>query len=77
MEVNLKLFNQLRCYAPGNQSAFSIQLPSDATVGELLKRLKILPTVQKTILVNGRRVDEDTLLSAGDEIVMMSPVEGG
>lgn len=77
MEVHVKLFNQLRGYAPSSQTAFSIQLPNDASVGELLEQLKIPAIVQRTILVNGRRVDDKALFSHGDEVVLMSPIEGG
>lgn len=77
MEIHVRLFNQLRCYAPSSQTVFSIQLPQDASVGELLEQLKIPATVQRTILVNGRRADEKALFSQGDEVVLMSPIEGG
>ena len=77
MEVHVKLFNQLRCYAPSSQTVFSIQLPQDASVGELLKQLKIPATVQRTILVNGRRADDKALLCPEDEVVLMSSIEGG
>lgn len=77
MEVQVKLFNQLRGYAPGRQTDFSIELPNGASVSSLLQQLEIPPTIQRTILVNGRRVEEKALFSPGDEVVLMSPVEGG
>ena len=77
MDVHVKLFNQLRRYAPGSQTVFTIQLSQDASVGELLEQLKIPATIQRTILVNGRRVDEKASLFPGDEAVLMSPIEGG
>jgi len=77
MEVTVKLYNRLRDYAPGNDNTFSIRLPVGAQLNDLLQRLNIPPTVQRTILVNGRRVDEKATLFTGDEVVMMSPIEGG
>jgi len=77
MEVDVKLLSLLRRYAPGNQTVFSIRLQPGAPVGELLKQLKIPSTVQRTVLVNGRRVDEKALLSPGDAVVLMPHIEGG
>ena len=77
MEVTVKLYNRLRDYAPDEKNTFSIRLPGGASVSALLQQLNIPQTVQRTILVNGRRVDEKATLSTGDEVVMMSPIEGG
>jgi len=77
MEIQVTLFNQLRCYGPGGHSVFSIHLSSGSAAGNLLQFLNIPSTVQRTILINGRRVDETALLSPGDEVVMMSLIEGG
>lgn len=77
MEVTVKLYNRLRDYAPDEKNVFSIRLPEDASVDALLQRLNIPASVQRTLLVNGRRVDENATLSTGDEVVMMSLIEGG
>lgn len=77
MHVTVKLFNQLRRYAPTSGPAFSLQLPDGASVDDLLTKLKIPLTEQRTILVNGRRVNEDALVEPDDVVVLMSPIEGG
>ena len=77
MKVTLKLFNQLRSYAPREKGIFRQTLPTGATVNDLLTQLKIPATVQRTVLVNGRRVDDHAPLCADDEVVLMSPIEGG
>jgi hypothetical protein len=77
MELKIKLFNQLRCYGPVGRSVFSFHVPNATTVGSLLKLLNVPVTVPRTVLVNGRRVDETASLSRGDEVVMMSLIEGG
>jgi sulfur carrier protein ThiS len=77
MEVAVKLFNQLRTYSPDRRFVFSIQLPRGASVGDLLEELDIPSTVARSMLLNGRRIDEKALLSPGDEVVLMSPIEGG
>jgi sulfur carrier protein ThiS len=71
------LFNQLRTYSPDRRFVFSIQLPRGASVGDLLEELDIPSTVARSMLLNGRRIDEKALLSPGDEVVLMSPIEGG
>jgi sulfur carrier protein ThiS len=77
MIVTVKLFNQLRSYAPSGERIVRQPLPTGASVNDLLKQLNIPATVQRTILVNGRRVDDGAALSADDEVVLMSPIEGG
>jgi len=77
MDVVVKLFNQLRAYAPGRRFVFSVQLPRGAAVDDLLEALEVPSTLARTMLLNGRRIDEKALLSPGDEVVLMSPIEGG
>jgi len=77
MEITVKLYSRLRTYAPGDHHLFSVRLPGDATVSGLLERLKIPAAVQRTILINGRRVEESASLSPGDEVVMMPMIDGG
>jgi sulfur carrier protein ThiS len=77
MEVEVKLFNLLRQYSPCDQNVFPVRLPLGASLQELLERLKIPPTVQRIVLVNGRRADETARLSPHDTVVLMSPIEGG
>ena len=77
MEVEVKLFNLLRRYSPCDQTVFPVRLPLGASLDELLKQLSIPPTVQRTMLVNGRRADEKVLLSQNDTVVLMSPIDGG
>lgn len=77
MKVEVKLFDLLRRYAPDNQNVFHVQLQPGVSVGELLEKLQIPPSVRRTVLVNGRRVEDKTLLSSDDTLVIMSPIEGG
>ena len=77
MKVEVKLFNLLRRYAREGRTVFPVTLPPGASVDALLERLNIPPTVQRTVLVNGRRVDGKAPLSPGDTVVLMSPIEGG
>ena len=77
MKVIVKLYNELRRYGPDDRTVFPIQLPREASVGEVIKRLGVPPAVPRTVLINGRRVDDQAPLAEDDEIVLMSPIEGG
>lgn len=77
MKVNVHLFTNLVKYAPGGKNAFSLELKSGSCVRDLIAHLGIPSTVSKIILVNGRHSSEDTALKEGDEVVFMTPVEGG
>ena len=77
MKIRVKLFNQLRRFGPDGQSAFSIQLPEGSTVGDLLAHLNIPSDIPRTVLVDGRRVDQQANLLPDGEVVMMSLIEGG
>ena len=77
MKVSVKLFNQLRVYAPRGSAHARPTLPPGAQVADLLARLNIPAAVQRTVLVNGRRAEDDTPLADGDDVVLMSPIEGG
>ena len=77
MDVMVSMFNELRRYAPPTGPASQVCLHRGASVDDLFTHLNIPSSVQRTTLVNGRRVTADTRLSAGDEVVIMSPVDGG
>ncbi len=77
MEVNVKLYSELKRFAPGGSNIFTLALPPGAAVRDLLKILQIPGEVPRFIVVNGRRCDDNVPLSAGDTIVLFTPVDGG
>ena len=52
MRVQIRLFANLRQYAPGGEHVFELELSPGATAGQLLKSLHIPSTEEKVILVN-------------------------
>ncbi len=79
MIVQVKLFATLRRNYPqlGIGEAMPVELPADATVGQLLQKLAI-PTAQaKIVFVGNVARGEDHVLSEGDEIGIFPPVGGG
>ena len=77
MKVQISMYATLKQYAPGNQGNFELILADRATVKTLIERLKIPPTVQKVILINGRLVEDGTRLADGNQVTIFPPIEGG
>jgi molybdopterin converting factor small subunit len=77
MNVHVHTFANLRDYAPTGKGSFEITLADGAPVADVFATLRIPPTVEAVILVNGRRADQSTPLAAGDEITLFPPMEGG
>ena len=77
MKIEVKRFNQLRCYAPNSEPVVFIELESGADVARLLEKLKVPPDVPLLTIINGRRADEKTPLSSNDKVVLLSPADGG
>lgn len=77
--VEVKLFATLRRHFPELEvgEAMSVELPEDATVGQLLKELELPEEQVKVIFVNGTVRKEDYRLSDGDEVGIFPPVGGG
>ncbi len=77
MQVTVRAFANLQDYAPGRRSRFELELPEGATVADLLAELRVPSRVEVVLLVNGRRAEPGTAVSAGDEITLFPPMEGG
>ena len=77
MKIEVRLFNELQLYKPGENNIFHIELNKGSSANDLLEKLKIPQILEYVILVNGRRVVEKTLLNNDDTIVLFSPVAGG
>jgi len=77
MKVHVKLYVNLKKYAPADDSSFEIQLESGARVETLLNILKIPPHEERIVLVNGRHSDDLSPLKEGDTVTLFSPLSGG
>ncbi len=77
--VEVKVFATLRRHFPELEigEAMAVELPEDATVGQLLKELELPAEEVKVIFVNGTVRKEDHRLSDGDEVGFFPPVGGG
>ncbi|MEE9421149.1 MAG: MoaD/ThiS family protein [Desulfatiglandaceae bacterium] len=77
MRVQIRLFSNLRQYAPGDGGTFQSELGVGATVHRLMEELEIPSSVKRVILVNGYHGKEDTVLTDGDTVTLFPPMAGG
>jgi sulfur carrier protein ThiS len=77
MELEIRLYNDFKQYAPGTDHVFSIALTAGTTVGQALDALNIPRDKPATVLLNGRRVDARTLIEPRSRLVVFAPVSGG
>jgi molybdopterin converting factor small subunit len=77
--VQVKLFATLRRNFPhlGIGEALAVELAEDATVGELVEKLKLPKEAVKVIFVNSTVRRDAYRLEDGDEVGIFPPVGGG
>jgi len=77
MRVQIRLFSNLRQYAPDDGGSFQLELGVGATVHRLVEKLEIPSSVKRVILVNGYHGNENTVLADGDTVTLFPPMAGG
>lgn len=79
MQVSVKLFATLTHYGPGVHAAesFTMDLPENARVIDLINALKIPPIEAHVVFINNIIVQHETLISVGDNIGIFPQVAGG
>lgn len=79
MKVEVKLYANLAKLLPsGSQKKQSIvTIKKDATIADLLEKLKIPTEVSNVIMLNGKQCDRQTKLNEGDKISIFPPIAGG
>ena len=79
MRVQVKLFATLGTLVPGTAPAaqFAVEVPSGATVANLISHLKLPAEEVKVVFVNGRARPADWVLNPDDQVGMFPPVGGG
>jgi molybdopterin converting factor small subunit len=79
IRIDVRLFATLRREFPhlGAGESLSVELPEDATVGQLVRELKLPEEQVKVVFVNGTVRKEDYGLTDGDEVGIFPPVGGG
>ncbi len=78
LKVTVKLYSDLRRHLRGRPDPFQIELPAGADVATLIRGLEIDPSRDEiTIGINGELGQPDSILSDGDEVMLVSPMQGG
>lgn len=77
--IQVRLFATLRRHFPklGIGEAMSVSLPDDATVRQLLEKMRLSNDEVKVVFVNGTVQDDAHILRKGDEVGIFPPVGGG
>ncbi|MBM4350734.1 MAG: MoaD/ThiS family protein [Deltaproteobacteria bacterium] len=75
MLVTVKLHASLRPFAKGdsNNGLFPLEIRDKATACEVVQALGIPPEKVRMILLNGRGVDSESILSNGDRVALFPP----
>ncbi len=75
MQVTVKLHASLRPYGrnDSDNGLFPLETTEKATVLEVMRQLGIPPERVRMILLNGRGVDSDSILSNGDRVALFPP----
>ena len=76
MQIDVKLYGDLKKFAPGEQTNFVLTLNPGATLGDALKMVSI-PMDRCVSLINGRRSNTEAPIEDGDVIVLFPPISGG
>jgi molybdopterin converting factor small subunit len=76
VQVEVKLYGDLRKFAPGESSQLELTLMPGATLGDIVD-LYAIPRDTYVSLINGRRANRNTILNAGDILVFFPPIAGG
>ncbi len=77
MIINIHLLGYLARFSPTKEEKFKLELPGEATVGQVLKKVEFPADLEKVLLVNGRHATGSTQLADGDEIFVFMPAAGG
>lgn len=79
MRVGVALFGHYSRLLPSESAngRAILEVDQGATVGEVLDGLRIPPEGRTYVTVNGSHVDQETVVSDGDEIRVIVPLGGG
>lgn len=75
VHIQLKLFANLRDFAPPDTDRLSIE--AGQSIREVLAAIGLPAEKAKLIFVNGTKGDLDTILKGGERVGLFPPVAGG
>ncbi|MHB8576668.1 MAG: MoaD/ThiS family protein [Dehalococcoidia bacterium] len=78
ISVSVKLFGDLRKYGGHRPpDLLPVSLPMGATIAELCLQMGVRAGDEVIAGVNGQQAQSDTELHDGDDVLLVSPMEGG
>jgi sulfur carrier protein ThiS len=78
MRVRVVPYAELRRQVlPKGQDALWLDLPDDATVGDVLRRLDLKTEDRLIVGLDGAYATPDTLLRDNAELTLVTPMQGG
>lgn len=77
MQITLRLYGNLRRYAPDKQDRTALEIEAGMTVAGLLQSLGVPETGWWMAAVNDKVVGPETVLRANDLVEVFDPVGGG
>jgi molybdopterin converting factor small subunit len=79
VKVEVHLFATLASFLPpeSRDGAVSLEVPDGSTVHDVARCLGIPNALDRVTLVNGRDVEPDRALRAGDVVTVFPPLMGG
>ncbi|HEV8638358.1 MAG TPA: MoaD/ThiS family protein [Chloroflexota bacterium] len=77
VKVRVSLHGDVHRYRRGRPDPFEEELDDGATVAALVERIGIDPAMTITVGLNGELGRREAVLHDGDEVLILTPMEGG
>jgi len=77
MEIEVRLYSEMKCFAPGEQTEFKLKIAEGSTVSDVLTILKIPSKTERVVLLNGKRATDSKIVEAHSILVLFPPISGG
>lgn len=79
MEIGIRLYHGLNKYLPPGEGEYTrrVEVPTGATVGQVLTDLGVPKNEAMVLFVGGRAVKRDYVLRPGDVLTGLLPAGGG
>jgi thiamine biosynthesis protein ThiS len=77
MNIRVRLYAELARSLPGGERQRTIELPAGSSVDDLLEALVLEPEQSIIVGLNGKLADRSAALSEGDELELMTAMQGG
>lgn len=75
--INLRAQGHLKHFRPDRQERFSVELPEGATVRMLIEASGIPWEEIGLVAVGGAQAQDEQILTDGDDVMLLAPIEGG